>query len=471
VCDATGLCSSASVSVVVDPLADPPVAIADTATVAEDGTVTVDVAFNDTDPDGDLVPATVAIVSGPSMGTATVNGDGTLTYTPDPDAFGTDSLIYEVCDATLPTPLCAQATLDLTITAVADPPVALDDTGYVPEDGSVAVDVLANDGDVDGDLDPTTVIVTTPPANGTVSVDPDSGVITYVPGADWSGTDSFAYQVCDDLANCVVASVVVSVSPQNDPPVASDFTVNGFEDLAATAGIAAHVTDIDGILDFTSVRIVGGPAHGSVTVDPVTGAITYTAAPDFAGTDTVMYLVCDLAGACDSGRVTFVAAAVNDAPRLLVDHLDLQVGNTFTSIVLVDPEADVFSARVVAGTVPPGMTLLPDGTLTGTPTVAGTYQLTIESCDVPGDCSVTVLSIQVAVAALGLLPFTGFALTSLGGSGLGLLLLGWVLARQNAKPRRPRRQPTRSKPARSNNRSDGWFPKVTTAETSVNPAA
>jgi uncharacterized repeat protein (TIGR01451 family) len=470
VCDAAALCSSATVSVVVDPLADPPVANADAGTVAEDGTVTIDVAFNDTDPDGDLVPGTVAVISGPSQGTATVNGDGTITYTPGPDFFGTDSLLYEVCDGTAPTPLCAQATLDLTVTAAADSPVAVDDTAFVVEDGSVAVDVLANDGDVDADLDPTTVVVTTPPANGRVSVDPDTGVVTYVPGVDWSGTDTFTYQVCDTLANCVPATVVVSVSPVNDPPVASDPTVTAFEDLPVTVDIGAQVTDVDGILDYTSVRIISGPAHGSATVDPVTGAITYLADPDFAGTDTIGYLICDLAGACDGGVVTFLVAAVNDAPRLLVDHLDLQVGNAFTSVVLADPESDVFSATVLAGAVPPGMTLQADGTLTGTPTVSGTYQLTIESCDVHGACSVTVLSIQVAVAALGLLPFTGFALTSLGGSGLGMLLLGWVLARRGSKASRPRRQSTRSKPARVNNRSDAWLPAVMTAETSVRPA-
>jgi large repetitive protein len=439
VCDATALCASATVSVVVDPLPDPPVAVDDTATVAEDGAVTIDLAFNDADPDGDLLPATVTIVSGPSLGTATVNGDGTLTYSPDPDLFGTDSLIYEICDGTSPTPLCAQASLDLTITPAADLPVALDDTASVPEDGSVTIDVLANDGDVDGDLDPTTVVVTSPPANGTVVVDPDTGDITYLPTADWSGTDTFVYQVCDAGPNCVFASVEVSVSPENDPPVAADFTVTGFEDLPHTADVSAQVTDIDGVLDFTSVRIISGPAHGSVIVDPLTGAITYSANPDFAGTDALSYLICDLAGACDSGIVTFVVAAVNDAPRLVVDHLDLQVGNSFTSIVLVDPETDVFSAGVLAGTVPPGMALAADGTLTGTPTVSGTYQLTLESCDVLGACSVTVLSIRVAVAALGLLPFTGFALTSLGGSGLGLLLLGWVLARRSRGFSRPAR--------------------------------
>ena len=58
----------------------------------------IDVAANDTDVDGNLDATTAAVVSGPSNGTVTNNGDGTFTYTPDTDYNGPDSFVYEIFD-------------------------------------------------------------------------------------------------------------------------------------------------------------------------------------------------------------------------------------------------------------------------------------------------------------------------------------------------------------------------------------
>ncbi|MDX1744588.1 MAG: metallophosphoesterase, partial [Halobacteriales archaeon] len=75
----------------------PPTAEDDSDTTLEDTPVDTAVTANDTDPDGDLDPTTVSVTTAPSAGTATPNGDGTVTYAPAPDASGTDTYIYEVC--------------------------------------------------------------------------------------------------------------------------------------------------------------------------------------------------------------------------------------------------------------------------------------------------------------------------------------------------------------------------------------
>ncbi|HEY6569178.1 MAG TPA: Ig-like domain-containing protein, partial [Candidatus Limnocylindrales bacterium] len=84
----------------------------------------------------------------------------------------------------------------------------------------VDIDVLDNDDDPDGTLDPASVAITGLPNHGTVTVDPATGVITYTPDPDWSGTDTFSYQVCDDQGACDTADVTVTVDPVNDqqPP-------------------------------------------------------------------------------------------------------------------------------------------------------------------------------------------------------------------------------------------------------------
>ena len=91
------------------------------------------------------------MTSGPTNGTTSVNPDGSIDYTPDPDFFGTDSFTYEVCDLAGD---CDTATVDITVNSVNDGPDAVDDSDTVDEDSSVTVDVLGNDTDVDDGLDP-----------------------------------------------------------------------------------------------------------------------------------------------------------------------------------------------------------------------------------------------------------------------------------------------------------------------------
>jgi hypothetical protein len=101
ICDTLGVCATATVSLTVDPVADPPVANDDSASTSEDTPVTIDVAANDTDPDGDLDPnsANSTCANGPTgcngaaNGSLADNGDGTITYTPDPGFTVSDSFV------------------------------------------------------------------------------------------------------------------------------------------------------------------------------------------------------------------------------------------------------------------------------------------------------------------------------------------------------------------------------------------
>jgi hypothetical protein len=76
----------------------PPEAVADTYTVTEDVPRILDVLANDSDADGDSLSA--MIVDGPAHGTLDFNDDGSLTYTPDEDYFGSDGFTYKANDGT-----------------------------------------------------------------------------------------------------------------------------------------------------------------------------------------------------------------------------------------------------------------------------------------------------------------------------------------------------------------------------------
>ena len=101
----------------------PPTAVDDPSyTMLEDGTLNVNsgngVLKNDTDPDNGPQPLTAQNASTPAHGTVVLNGNGSFTYTPNADYFGTDSFTYEAFDGAAAT----SATVTITITAVNDPP-------------------------------------------------------------------------------------------------------------------------------------------------------------------------------------------------------------------------------------------------------------------------------------------------------------------------------------------------------------
>lgn len=80
---------------------EPPVAVDDSAQARRNTPIDIPVLANDTDPDGNIDPASVTITTAPNMGgTAVVNVDGTVTYTPVTNFRGTDTFAYRVSDTT-----------------------------------------------------------------------------------------------------------------------------------------------------------------------------------------------------------------------------------------------------------------------------------------------------------------------------------------------------------------------------------
>ncbi|WP_156497913.1 cadherin-like domain-containing protein, partial [Oleiphilus sp. HI0043] len=145
VSDGNGSTAASSVFVTVNPENDAPVAVFDTAATQEDTSVTIDVLANDSDIDGDsLSVSSASAVSGAVV----INGDGTLSYSPNADFNGLDSISYEISDGNGGT---MTSSVSVTVNPENDAPVAVADAAATQEDTSVTINVLANDGDIDGD--------------------------------------------------------------------------------------------------------------------------------------------------------------------------------------------------------------------------------------------------------------------------------------------------------------------------------
>jgi len=88
--------------------------------------------------------------------------------------------------------------------------VAVDDVVSTPVKGPVHIDVLANDHEPGGTLNPKSVSIVVPPLHGKAKVDKD-GRVHYNPAGGYSGPDAFTYSVCDTAGQCFTAQVTLSV--------------------------------------------------------------------------------------------------------------------------------------------------------------------------------------------------------------------------------------------------------------------
>ncbi len=323
--DAGGATSApAMVTIAVVVVNDPPVAVDDGGigfTTSEDVPFTTgNVTANDSDADHPVVPSSATVMSSVSNGSLVNEGDGTFTYTPDPDYFGTDSFTYKIIDPG--GAISATATVTLTVTSVNDAPVAADDDGAAfttSEDTAFTTgDVTANDSDVDHPVVASSVAVVSSVSDGTL-VNEGDGTFTYTPDPEFSGTDSFTYTITDaGGATSAPATVTIAVVVVNDPPVAADDDGIGFttsEDVPfTTPNVTANDSDVDHPVVASSVAVVSSVSDGTL-VNEGDGTFTYTPDPDFFGTDSFTYTITDAAGAeSNAATVTLTVTSVNDAP-------------------------------------------------------------------------------------------------------------------------------------------------------------
>ncbi|NEO44624.1 MAG: tandem-95 repeat protein [Moorea sp. SIO4A3] len=281
-----------------------PVAVDDT--VSNDGNpeVTINVLANDTDTEGDAL--TVTIEAQQFNGTAVVNQDNTITYTPNDGFTGTDTFTYQVSDPTNP-PVTATVSVD--VTAVNEAPVATDDTASTELNTAVDINVLANDTDAEDDA--LTVVIDQQGANGTAVVNDVDGTITYTPVDGFTGSDTFTYQVSDGTNPPVTATVSVDVTAVNEAPVAADDTATTTPNTAVDINVLANDSDPDG--DELTVTIEQQQFNGTAVVNP-DNTITYTPNDGFTGADSFTYQVSDGTNPAVTATVSVDVGTGNQPP-------------------------------------------------------------------------------------------------------------------------------------------------------------
>jgi LPXTG-motif cell wall-anchored protein len=206
--------------------------------------------------------------------------------------------VYEVCDDGSPVE-CDTARVDIDIW-LRDPnrrPDAVNDSRTTPEDTPVTIDVRGNDTDPDGDA--LTIDSFSQPKHGTVTR--VGGRLVFTPDADWNGTTSFTYVVCDADGRCDDARVTVTVDPVDDAPVANDDAIEVRDGKPVDIPVIDNDDEVDG--EPVTVTIVDQPEHGTVTVE-ADGTVVYTPDEGYDGPDEFTYELCDPDGDCSEATVT-----------------------------------------------------------------------------------------------------------------------------------------------------------------------
>jgi len=372
--DNAGLTSaSASLTVTVTSVIDPPLAFNDNVTTDQNTPVSINVTTNDigvdapVDPSSvDLDPLTPGLQSDLTVigeGGYHVSNTGSVTFTPLSTFYGTTSPVGYTVNDNLGQPSNI-ATLTITVIA-ASAPVAVNDAATTNEGTSVTIDVTSNDSAPNGsfnlariDLDPATTGIQQSydiPSKGTFMVDL-LGIVTFQPAWGFNGIVTGQYTVKDNLGLVSnVATITVTVIHVNQQPFAVDDYISTNEDTPVSFNIASNDYDTDGTIAVNTVDLDPSTAgrqttfsvagEGTYVVDN-SANVTFTPFLNFNGIATpVYYTINDNQGLSSDinlpGMISVSIISVNDPPVAVNDAVTAPSNtDVLINIILNDTDVD-----------------------------------------------------------------------------------------------------------------------------------
>ena len=386
-CDNLSLCANATLTINIVSVNDSPVAVDDFASGVEDVPVVGTVA-NDSDIESSILIYSAQVTQ--ANGTITMFGNGTFTYFPNENFFGTEAISYSVCDGN---GSCDQGTLTVTINYVTDQPVVINENFLVNEDNILSGDVSLND-DSNGEGSLIYSIVSTP-ANGITSMNAN-GTFVYTPAANWFGTVAISYLGCNGSNVCDSGILTIIVQSVNDAVVALDGSANTQEDATLSGNLNLLASDLeDAVLNYS---ITIQPQFGTISLG-LNGAFVYQSLVNYFGADQFTYTACDLQGSCDAGVYFVTVLSVNDAPVAEYGESYTGEDNAFVWFLpeATDADGDELTYSLVTPPSNATVAIQPNGTYSFTPdfNFHGIDTLTYRVCDELGACDDEIVVVYV----------------------------------------------------------------------------
>ncbi|MCE9546845.1 MAG: cadherin-like domain-containing protein [Planctomycetia bacterium] len=408
--------------------------LADDSAVACSGSpVTINVLGNDVldkDQDGEEQLKSVSITEPPdaTLGTAVINPDNTITFTPAAGATGQAKFEYRVCIESVPAATttttttggerchhaprhdncCRHADVTVYLRDTDQAPTAGDDTASTPVNTPVNIDVLSNDSDPDSASpggDTLTISAVSTPSNGTAAIitTATGQQVQYTPNTDVTGPDSFTYTVIDVCGMSATATVNITVEAAVTPPVLPNVTITTVTD-PINAGSASS-TSASG----------GGDPNLAISVVASDGTTTTPAQTTTSDGTTGAWSVSgiDVSGLLD-GKITYTVTgtdASNQTANASLGATKDTVPPTIAITLVTDPiDGTNATATSASGTGDPSLSVsvvASDGTTDSSP------QTTTSSAT---DGTWSVSNVDVSGLADGTITYTATGTNAAGNS-------------------------------------------------------
>ncbi len=283
--------------------------------------------------------------------------------------------------------------ITINIASVNDAPVANDDSATVFENGTVTIDLPANDTDADNVLDPTSITIIDAPANGSL-VNNGDGTLSYTHDGSETVADSFTYTI-DDVSGATsnVATVNLTITPQNDVPLLSNPIADqvAVEDVAFSFQFAAETfADVDGndSLNYTAIQADGSALPAWLSFDAATRTFSGMPTNDDVGTISILVTAEDGSSATVSDTFELTVANTNDAPVFTSSAEDTALPNVAYSHAITTNDVDFGDTLAITAVTKPDWLSLTDNedgtaTISGIPTAddLGSHVVVLEVTD------------------------------------------------------------------------------------------
>lgn len=263
-----------------------PIAEDDFYSLDEDSFLTVNpigVLLNDTNTQSDTFLSIIKTDVG--FGILILNSDGSFTYQPNLNVASTDSFTYVANNGTHNS---NEATVTLSVNPINDTPTASDDSYTTLEDTALVIvtpGVLDNDSDIDGDS--FSSIIDTSTNDGTLVLNSD-GSFTYTPNTNFVGFDSFTYHTNDGLLDSNIATVDITITSENDAPVAQDDLAETQQNVPIRIDVLENDSDVED--DSLNIILIIDPSQTKGTVELENSKVLFTPNLDFVGETSSLML-------------------------------------------------------------------------------------------------------------------------------------------------------------------------------------
>lgn len=431
--DELGAFDSATVSITVTPVDDPPVAVDDSFATTQTDPLNDNLIANDIEVDGDLL--IIASLNGaalpgaplslPSGAELTLQSSGVFLYQASTSSIAlaagesdSDSISYSVSDGISES---ASASASFTINGINDPPVAVDDSFSVDEDALLSGSLLDNDSDPDNGDSAVSALLESDVANGSLTLNSD-GSFSYQGDLHFNGSDSFSYRALDrDGLQSEPATVTISVTPVPDAPIAVDDSYSTSEDALLSGNVISDAVGQDSDPDgdaITVIQLAGDPANVGKEITLPSGALlTLTSdggfsydpngqfdglAPGESDSDSFSYAISDgdPSSSDSSATVTITVSGADDLPQAIDDSATTSLTTPVViSVVANDTGGDGTLSVIAVADPANGSAVISDGgssvTYSADNGFSGEESFSYTIADSDGDESSATISVTV----------------------------------------------------------------------------